>query len=123
MSKPKFPPEFLAPLLRFLRLVDAHDGVMSLTSLAVWIVLVKLALVHDPSLPDLAALLGSLGLYHAKRMSSAKERATQATAAAVTVDASQVTSALAEVRQAKDDLKTHTDKLRLMLDTVAIGRR
>lgn len=106
-------------LLKWLRLVDVHDGVVSLTSLAVWIVLVKLALVRSATVPDLAALLGSLGLYHAKRLASAATVAR----AAVVMPPGQIAQALAEVKQVRDELRTQEGKFRLMLDTVAMGRR
>lgn len=110
----------LLTLLAWLRITDAHDRLVSLTSLAVWVVLIKLALVQNATVPDLAALLGCLGLYHAKRLSSAKERAVLAAPAAPTQD---VSAAMTEIRKVKDELAAQASKFSLMLDTVAMGRR
>lgn len=46
--------------LTFLRLVDKHDRVLSLTDIGLWIVLIKLALVKQPSVVDLTALAAML---------------------------------------------------------------
>jgi hypothetical protein len=62
----------LLRFLSFLRVVDGHDQTLSLTSIGLIVVLVKIALVPQPSLVDLGALLGTLLLYAHKRMSSAK---------------------------------------------------
>jgi len=44
----------------FFRLVDAHDWVISLTDVGTWVVLVKIAISRQPSLPDLTALMAML---------------------------------------------------------------
>lgn len=111
----------LVGLLTWLRITDVHDRLVSLTSLAVWVVLIKLALVHNATVPDLAALLGCLGLYHAKRLSSAKERASLATPPVLPTQ--DVSAAMTEIRKVKDELAAQASKFSLMLDTVAMGRR
>ncbi len=100
-------------LLGFLRLVDPHDSALSITSIAMMIALYKLVTLETLTLTELSAFLGCLGLYHLKRRS----RPTPTAAAEPTSEV------LAQVTAARDDLKAHTDKLRLMLETVALGRR
>ncbi len=51
---------FLLRALVFLRLADAHDSPLSLTDIGTWIVLIKIAILRQPTLPDLAALLAML---------------------------------------------------------------
>lgn len=53
--------------LVFLRLVDPHDQTLSLTSIALIIVIVKLAMVKTPSVYDLGGLLLALANYNAKK--------------------------------------------------------
>jgi hypothetical protein len=51
----------------FVRLVDAHDETLSITNIAVYIVLVKLALAQQASLVDCGGLLISLSHYGYKK--------------------------------------------------------
>lgn len=53
-------------VLRFLRLVD-DDGVLSLTNIAVMVILVKMAGVQVHSLTDITALITVLLSYQGKR--------------------------------------------------------
>lgn len=76
-------------VLRFLtwaRIVDAHDGVVSLTCVALWVTIVKLALVREASVPDLAALMAALLAYAHKRMVKPKAEAVVPAAAAAVPD-------------------------------------
>lgn len=59
-------------LLNFLRLID-EDGVLSLTNIAVIIVLAKLALLANCDLSSAAALLTVLGGYHFKSWHNARK--------------------------------------------------
>jgi hypothetical protein len=54
-------------LLIFFRLVDAHDGLISLTNVALIVVIVKLTLVKTPGLTELGTLLLALANYNAKK--------------------------------------------------------
>lgn len=54
-------------VLAFFRIIDAHDGQLSLTNIALIIVLVKLALVTAPTVFDLGTLLLALANYNAKK--------------------------------------------------------
>ncbi len=54
--------------LRFLRLVSDRNNRLSLTNLAVWVILVKLALSSSAISPvDVGALVGTLLSYQGKR--------------------------------------------------------
>jgi hypothetical protein len=53
--------------LIFFRLVDAHDGLISLTNVALIVVIVKLVLVKTPGLTELGTLLLALANYNAKK--------------------------------------------------------
>jgi hypothetical protein len=55
-------------ILIFFRLVDAHDGLISLTNLALIVVIVKLVLVKTPGLTELGTLLLALANYNAKKL-------------------------------------------------------
>jgi hypothetical protein len=58
---------------RFLQLLDKNNR-LSLTNLAVWVTLVKLATASDAVAPvDVVALVGSLLSYQAKRYIEPKE--------------------------------------------------
>lgn len=52
----------------FLRLIDLHDGQMSLTNVALLIVLVKLAITPSMELTDLGALFVALLSYQGKKV-------------------------------------------------------
>lgn len=51
-----------------MRLVDSHDGQLSLTNIALIIVIVKLTLIPSPSIFDLGSLLLALANYNAKKL-------------------------------------------------------
>jgi uncharacterized lipoprotein NlpE involved in copper resistance len=57
----------LIDLLRFLRLVD-QDGTLSLTSVALVVVLGKLAMAPTFTLPEIGALLLALASYQSKKV-------------------------------------------------------
>jgi len=75
--------------LTFTRVMDAHDGVISLTDLGTWIVLIKIACTRQPALPDLAALLGMLLARAHKKHLGAKARASNEAVGQATEQASQ----------------------------------
>lgn len=100
-------------LLIWLRLADEHDGAISLTSLALIIALVKFAMVKDVSVPDLTAFFVAMGFY-------AYKRSKHGTTKAPSVD---VSKAHADLLAAKDELRATESKMKLMMDTVAMGRR
>ena len=58
-----FPHNFLV----FFRLIDAHDGMVSITNVALMIVLYKLAVVQSTSITDIGALLVALSNYNLKK--------------------------------------------------------
>lgn len=62
----------LVSFLAFVRIVDAHDGGVSLTNCALIVCIVKLAILKTFDLPDLAALMGVLMSYAHKRSARAK---------------------------------------------------
>lgn len=63
----------LRRILVFLRLIDDHDGNLSLTNLAVLITLGKLLLASNVIAPtDLGAIIAALASYQAKKMFAPK---------------------------------------------------
>lgn len=58
--------KFLINLGRFFRILDDHYICISLTNLAVFVVLTKVALNPQPSIVDMGSLLITLSLYYGK---------------------------------------------------------
>lgn len=61
----------LKPLV-FLRLVDAHDGSLSLTNVAMYVALTKLAVAPQAGVTEVATLLLALLSYSAKKVINRK---------------------------------------------------
>lgn len=59
--------------LEFLGLVDGHDNNVSLTKVALWVVIAKLALVGNPTVVDLGGLLLALVAHNAKKVITNKK--------------------------------------------------
>jgi hypothetical protein len=59
--------EKLLKILIFLRIVDAHDSLLSLTNIAVIIALIKLGMAHSASMTDLGSLFSVLLAYSGKK--------------------------------------------------------
>lgn len=57
---------FINKALFFLRLTD-EDGLLSITYIACWVVITKIALSPEPSIAEMAGLLTALGLYFGKK--------------------------------------------------------
>jgi nitrate reductase gamma subunit len=103
-------------LLTVLRLVDPHDGLVSLTNLGLMVAITKIAVT--PAGPvDLAVLLGTLLAYHAKRLVSSKVRDTGdavETAKATALEAAKVAGAVAAaVKDVDQKIETLAASLRL----------
>ncbi len=109
----KTSPGKLLSVFIWLRLVDPHDGLVSLTSIALIVALVKFAMVKDVSVTELTAFFSAMGFYAFKRSRPVK-------AAAPSVD---LTKAHADLTSAKDAMAATEAKMRLMMDTVSMGRR
>ncbi len=107
-------PGKLTSVLIWLRLVDPHDGLLSLTSISLIIALVKFALVREVTLTELTAFLAMAGFYSFKRSRTPKA------IAAPTLDLSKAHS---DMTSARDAMKATEDKMRLMMETVSLGRR
>lgn len=60
-------------VLTFFRVIDAHDGMVSLTNLAVLIVLIKLAIVPSTTVMDIGTLLVALTNYTGKKLINKQE--------------------------------------------------
>lgn len=58
--------EFFKKLAFFLRITD-EDGVLSITHIACWVVLVKIAMEPSPSIAEMGGLLVSLAMYYGKK--------------------------------------------------------
>jgi hypothetical protein len=59
----------LMSCLHFLRITDPHDGLISLSNIALIVAIAKIALSKTPpSLNDLAALFLAFGNYNAKKL-------------------------------------------------------
>ena len=56
----------------FLRLIDKHDGLLSLTNIALIVVIAKLIFVQNAGVMDLGALLLSLAAYNFKKYQAAR---------------------------------------------------
>ena len=114
----------LIKLLTFLRLVDPHDGNVSLTNVGLMVAIGKL--VVAPAGPiDLAVLLGTLLAYHAKRLVGVKvagtaEAVTEAKDAAVA--ASRAATEAAEAAKSAD-LKVDTLSSSVRLAGMAGSKR
>lgn len=61
----------LKPLV-FMRLVDAHDGSLSLTNVAMYVALTKLAIAPQAGVTEVATLLLALLSYSAKKVINRK---------------------------------------------------
>ncbi len=55
-------------VLEFLRLTDVHDGKLSLTNVALWVVLAKIATAGEVTLVDAGALFVTLLSYQSKKV-------------------------------------------------------
>jgi hypothetical protein len=62
---------------QFFRLIDGHDGQLSITNVAVLVVLIKIALASEVSLTDAGALFVVLMSYQSKKVIN-KDRAINA---------------------------------------------
>lgn len=69
--------ETLMKALIFLRLVDGHDETLSLTNISLIIVITKLALLKNPSMVDISALLLALLNTNIKKLLNKDAAATQ----------------------------------------------
>ncbi len=67
--------------LTFLRITDPHDGLVSLTNLALWVVLVKIAAAGEVTLVDAGALFVTLLSYQGKKVINKGSSAEDAIAA------------------------------------------
>jgi hypothetical protein len=61
----------LLKVLVFLRIVDDHDSMLSITNLAMFIVLYKLFMTQTTSINDLGTLLVALSGYNLKKFMNA----------------------------------------------------
>lgn len=64
---------FLLKSLFFLRLTD-EDGLLSITHIACWIVLTKIAVDSNPSISEMGGLLVTLALYYGKKHLESKKK-------------------------------------------------
>ena len=58
---------YLFEILIFLRLIDRHDETISLTNVALYIVLFKLAMVQQASMMDVGSVFVALSNYNIKK--------------------------------------------------------
>lgn len=74
---------FIQKALFFLRLTD-EDGLLSITHIACWVVLAKIALEANPSIAEMGGLLVTLALYYGKKhLNKDKKKMTDEQAAAI----------------------------------------
>lgn len=106
-------------LLAFVRVVDGHDGGVSLTNCALIVCIVKLAILKTFDLPDLAALMGVLMSYAHKRVSRAKIQDNGERLAAVEAA---VATAQSVADKASAGLQATADRL-TMVDNRTKGRQ
>lgn len=65
--------EFLNRGLFFLRLTD-EDGLLSITHIACWVVITKIALEANPSVSEMGGLLVVLAAYYGKKHLNSKKQ-------------------------------------------------
>lgn len=65
--------EMILKALTFLRVIDEHDGKISLTNIAVIIILTKLCFIQSASMVDIGALFIALMNYAGKKVMYQKE--------------------------------------------------
>lgn len=58
----------LLKTLAFFRITDAHDNLLSITSIALYISLFKLATTPNAGYSEIGALIATLGAYSAKKL-------------------------------------------------------
>lgn len=69
--------KFFLTVGRFLRIVDDNNVCLSLTNLAVFVVLIKVALNPEPNITDMGSLLIVLSLYYgSKHLKKQKQQLT-----------------------------------------------
>lgn len=99
--------------LEFLRLVDPHDGQLSLSNIAVWVVLAKVALIRDAGMVDVGALLVAMLNYAYKRRVNSIVEAGP--------DASPVDAKVAEVEARLEDIASKVNAQQIALGIRKLG--
>jgi hypothetical protein len=64
---------FIQKALFFLRITD-EDGLLSITHIACWVVIAKIALDPNPSISEMGGLLVTLALYYGKKHLDSKKK-------------------------------------------------
>jgi hypothetical protein len=85
---------YLFEVLIFLRLIDRHDETISITNVALYIVLFKLALVQQASMIDVGSVFVALSNYNIKKYLNKNNIAQAATIATQIVTKSEEISSL-----------------------------
>lgn len=107
--------KFLLDGLRFLGLLDRFNK-LSLTNLAVWICVVKIALSPDASLVELGALMIALANYAHKRHENAKaESSVVVPAGVVPVDLSPLQSQLDALKADHESIQKMAEETKKLL--------
>lgn len=107
-------------LLCWLKIQDEHDGTVSLTNLALWVCIVKFALLPTFGLADLAAFAGVLLSYAHKRVAKAKVTTDSSLATAANETAQ---AAATKVNTLAAEVKTWQGKLEALAGTLNLGAK
>jgi hypothetical protein len=100
----------LLRLLTFLRLVDGHDGVVSLTSVALYVAIGKLATTPSLGMADIAALLLPLLASAHKRHLGARAKAAGEQVAGAVEAAGQAVAGVQAVQEALSGVQAQLEK-------------
>jgi hypothetical protein len=106
--------KFLLRGLTFARVVDAHDGLLSLTNIALIVGITRLAVFVDAGTPELVSLLLGLVAYEAKRRRGGVAKDT-----ASLVDAAK--DAVSKVAALEPRVSAWESKLQALGDTLRLG--
>jgi hypothetical protein len=106
----------ISDFLAWLRVTDAHDGMLSLTNIVLWVMVFKLAMLQTFTLPDLASFFLALLAYSHKRWVSSK-------VSVVTEQVAAAVKATSELGDIKAQLQDHKAKFDALVGTVALGTR
>lgn len=98
----------LVELGMFLRIVDEHDRTVSLTNICFIVCVGKVATMQNPGLVDLAALMGAMLAYNAKRSGKATVAKTGEKLAQVEALAAQAAAGIAPL---VEEVKSLTAKV------------
>lgn len=97
----------LTEFLTFIKVIDAHDGQISLTNLALIVVLVKIAIAPTVSIVDAGTLFVSLLAYSGKKVINNQ----QMNAQAAPIDTTAIEKSVSQVTDQMEAMKSKINAL------------